>query len=199
LRLPRSFPGCGCGPPTARRGSGIQPGRRRGDRERRVHCDAFFAREGQIRQGDLGFTDGLHAVCAIQRFTLIDREHPVAPGQKHRLAPPLYQLPGIPVWHRRRGWCRSRPGRCRDPGRWRPPRTRREERCAECSKLRTLRQCERNRAATGPARVGRKCVRSPCRALHSGGIKNDKPQRPGKDRKQARLSHPCTHVPQAFY
>src|SRR2546425_6870077 len=100
--LPRSFPDCGCGLPTARRGGGVQPGCRRGDRERRVHGDAFLAREGQIGQGDLGFTDGLHAVCAIQRFTLIDREHHVALGQKHRLPPPLYQLPGIPVRHRRR-------------------------------------------------------------------------------------------------
>ncbi len=110
--------------------------------------------------------------------------------------PPLYQLPSIPVWHRRRGWCRSRRGRCRDLRRRRLPRTRREELRAEFSKLRTLRQCERNRAATasGLRRAVRRQLNPTCRALHPGGIKDDKPQRSCKHRKQARLSHPCTHL-----
>ena len=86
-------------------------------------------------------------------------------------------------------------------------RPRSEGLCAQFSKLRALRQSERDLGATGrslwrtacgpldPTRVGRKRARRTCRALYPGGIKDDKPQRPGKDRKQDHLSHPCTHVP----
>jgi hypothetical protein len=152
----------------------------------------------QIRQGNLDLANGFHAVCAIQRFTLVDREHHVALGQKHRLPSPLYQLPGVPVWHRRCGRCRRHRRRRRDLGRRRLPRARSKELRAWFSKLRTLRQCERDRCATAcgpldPVRIGGRCARRGCRALHPGGIKDDESQRPGKDRKQDRLSHRATH------
>ena len=41
-------------------------------------------------------------------------------------------------------------------------------------------------------RIGRSCARRRCRALHPRGIKDDRPQRHGKDRKQDRLSHRAT-------